>query len=221
MAFFISFGRLSLTLGSLLLCVLHGIFMSLVVRFMILAQFWIVGRFLDWLLFHGFFVLDRCLECFSVWSIDWFWPMVWMHQHVFVFYGLRTHHMAMHLYWLTFGSFLVSARLWRASLLSLEPWSCCFMILLVSSLFNIWPHSIVDFGPSLHFFWISSLILDILVFLVLCFCSWWISHVDKLPSWMDKRCASVQGWLSVVFLLLLLVLLSWVIENSWWLSVVP
>lgn len=62
MAFFISFGRLSLTLGSLLLCVLHGIFMSLVVRFMILAQFWIVGRFLDWLLFHGFFVLDRCLE---------------------------------------------------------------------------------------------------------------------------------------------------------------
>jgi len=38
-------------------------------------------------------------------------------------------------------------------------------------------------------------------FFVLCFCSWWLSHVDRLPSWMVKRCcASVQGWLSVVFL---------------------
>jgi hypothetical protein len=63
---------------------------------------------------------------------------------------------------------------------------------LVWSLFNIWPPSIEDFGPSLHFFffWISSLILGILVFLVLCFCSWWISHVDKLPSWMVKRCCA-------------------------------
>ena len=74
----------------------------------------------------------------------------------------------------------------------LEPWSCCFMVPLVWSLFNIWPPSIVDFSPSLHFFffWISSLILDTLVFLVLCFYSWWISHVDKLPSWMVKRCCA-------------------------------
>jgi len=71
------------------------------------------------------------------------------------------------------------------------------MVPLVCSLFNIWPPSIVDFGPSLHFFfifWISSLILDILVLLVLYFCSWWLNHVDKLPSWMVKRCcASILG----------------------------
>lgn len=128
--------------------------------------------------------------------------MVWMHQHGFVFYGLKTHHMAMHLYWLAFGFSCLGSALEGISFLTLEPWSCCFMVPLVWSLFNIWPPSIVNFGPSLHFFffWISSLILDILTLLVLCFCSWWLSYVDKLLSWMVKRrCASVQGWLSVIF----------------------
>ena len=54
-----------------------------------------------------------------------------------------------------------------------------------------------DFGPSLHFFSFGyhHWFLDILVFLVLCFCSWWLTHVDMLPSWMVKRVASVlSNW---------------------------
>ena len=61
------------------------------------------------------------------------------------------------------------------------------------------------------FIWVHCLIL------VLCFCSWWLNHVDKLPSWMVKRCcASAQEWLSVVPFKALLMFAS----GIWWLSVV-
>lgn len=52
--------------------------------------------------------------------------------------------------------FFVSAWHRRASLLSLEAWFCCFMVLLVWSLFNIWPPSIVDYGSSLHLVFLIS-----------------------------------------------------------------
>jgi len=58
--------------------------------------------------------------------------------------------------------------------------------------------------------------LWMVVILVLGFCPWWLSLVVLL-SWMVKCCcASVQGWLSIIFFLL-----WFCIENSWWLSVVP
>jgi len=82
-----------------------------------------------------------------------------------------------------FGFSCPDSALEGISFLSLEPWSCCFMVSLVWSLFNIWPPSIVVFGPSFHFFfflllWISSLILDILIPLVLCFYLEWLRTLD-------------------------------------------
>jgi len=144
-------------------------------------------------IFFGFFCYASLLEALV-------WPMVWMHQHGFVFYDLKTHHMAMHLYWLlvfvavdmpcsihvAFGSFVL-ARHWRVSLLYLlEPWSCCFMVPLVWSLFNIWPPSIEDFGPSLHFFvcfGYHCCLLDILALSFLCFC--------QVVCLVVKRCALI------------------------------
>jgi hypothetical protein len=75
-------------------CLISG-FGSLV----LIICLWFVYHSEDCKLYVGSFL------SFFVGSIDLLAYGLKLHQHGFVFYGLKTHHMAMHLYWLAFGFF--------------------------------------------------------------------------------------------------------------------
>jgi len=135
---------------------------------------------LDWDNFLVPFFFFSCSWEFCLWLVlvafyfDWL-PSVFIPGSCVTFFGHVPHIVgdfgSLVLEWL-FGSPFTGC-IWLLSQLNigghlflylLEPWSCCFMVPLVWSLFNIWHPSIVDLGPSLPFlfFWISSLLLDIL-----------------------------------------------------------
>jgi hypothetical protein len=173
--------------------------------------------------FNLFYFCHQYMDMVGLYNLclsHWFWSMVSMHQHGYVFYGWR------HITWLCISIglplFFFLSRLgigghhfylWKLGFVA--SWS-----FLVWSLFNIWPPSIVDYGSSLH-----------LVFLVsarhrraslLSLEPW--SYIWP-PSIVDYG-SSLHFFLDIIIdfgypCSSCLVLLSWVIDHSWWLSVVP
>jgi len=134
-----------------------------------LVLFWCVYNCEDWRLYFGLFFLVSSLEALvlayglnaSTW-ICFLWFENTSHGYASPLVPCFLLMLTCHVVYMLHLVFLVLAQRWRVSILYLlEPWSCCFMVPLVWSLFNIWSPSIEDFGSSLHFFffWISLLFL--------------------------------------------------------------